>query len=217
MHALLNKDLATCGLTGFGACAIRKGDSLPGTPRSLLLAGNAGSGFWPHFAASPEYADGTPDPLNRWSARVLGEIAQKHGAGIVFPFEGPPYHPFQQWALRAGNVSRSPLGVLAHKKYGLWFAYRAAFLLPEPVAPVAETTGGPCDTCVEKPCLDACPAAALTRAQSYDVTACRIHVAGEGAESCGSRGCLVRHACPFGQDHAYIPNQAAFHMRAFIA
>ena len=203
-------------------CAVEPDDALPeaapGRPAlTLLLAGNAGSAFWPQFAASAEYSDGAPDPLNRWSARVLGDIARKHGVSVVFPFDGPPYNPFQQWALRAGNVSRSPLGVLAHRTYGLWFAYRGAFLLPETLDGKRERTGGPCEACVDKPCLDACPAAALTRAQSYAVATCRSHVAGAGAETCGRRGCLIRHACPFGQDYAYGGEQAAFHMAAFIA
>ena len=217
MHAILIQELAVHGLASLGSFEPGPGDHFPETARSILLAGNVGSSLWPYFAASAEFADGKPDPLNRWSARVLEEIAQSHGIGVVFPFEGPPFHPFQQWALRAGTVSRSPLGVLAHKTYGLWFAYRGAFLLPEAIEHQAEQTGGPCESCVEKPCLDACPAAALTRAQSYDVAASRSHVAGAGAQTCGAQGCLVRHACPWGQDHAYAPEQAAFHMAAFIA
>lgn len=222
MHALLTQDLIAHGLTVLGVCTVGPDDALPeaapGRPtKALLLAGNAGSGFWPRFAASAEYADRAPDPLNRWSARALGEIARKHGVGVVFPFEGPTFHPFQQWALRAGNVSRSPLGVLAHRTYGLWFAYRGAFLLPETTENENAHQGGPCESCVEKPCLDACPAAALARGQAYDVDTCQSHVAGAGAKTCGARGCLIRHACPFGQDYAYAREQAAFHMAAFIA
>lgn len=222
MHTLLTQDLVAHGLTALGVCTVEPHDALPeavpGRPaKTLLLAGNAGSVFWPRFAASAEYADGAPDPLNRWSARVLGEIAQVHGAGVVFPFEGPTFHPFQQWALRAGNVSSSPLGVLAHETYGLWFAYRGAFLLPEVVGGNKNRPGGPCESCMEKPCLDACPAAALSRGRAYDVDTCRSYVAGAGAETCGSQGCLIRHACPFGQNYAYTSEQAAFHMTAFIA
>jgi hypothetical protein len=216
----ISKQLAAHGLSLLGVAAEEPGDALPDvapeTPAvSILIAGNAGSAFWPHFTASPEFSDGRGDPLNRWSARVLGDIAAANGCGVVFPFEGPPYRPFQQWALRAGTVSRSPLGVLAHERLGLWFAFRGAFLLAEAVEPAEEAGGGPCETCSEKPCLDACPADALSRAHGYEPGTCRAHVAGAGAETCGARGCLVRHACPFGQDYAYAPEQAAFHMRAF--
>lgn len=213
--------LATHGLTILGVAEARADDGLPeaapGEPaRSIVLAGNAGSAFWPDFTGSPEYADGQPHPLNRWSARVLGGIAEAQGVGVVFPFQGPPYWPFQQWARRAGNVSPSPLGVLAHRVWGLWFAYRGAFLLPERVAPLEAPEGGPCETCLEKPCLEACPAGALTRETAYRADTCRAHVAGAGADTCGARGCQVRHACPFGRDYAYVPAQAAFHMAAFV-
>lgn len=221
MQAQLTANLAAHGLSPLGHFEPEPSDNLPdissGMPAStVVLAGNAGSAFWPLFEASAEYSDGRPDPLNRWSARVLREIADKYGLGLLLPFEGPPWWPFQQWGLRAGNVSRSPLGVLAHHDHGLWFAYRGAFLLPETLESV-EASGGPCETCAEKPCLAACPAGALSAAKSYDVELCRAHVAGAGSTTCAARGCLVRHACPFGQDHAYLPEQAGFHMRAFIA
>jgi len=217
----LNAQLSPHGLTTLGITACRPGDALPeaapGTPaKSLLLVGNAGSRFWPFFAASPEFSDGKPDPLNRWSARVLTEIADALGSNVVFPFTGPPYWPFQQWAMRAGNISQSPLGVLAHERYGLWFAYRGAFLVAEQPEPAEPPTDGPCERCTDRPCLDACPAEALTRTQPYDVAACRNHITGEGAQTCGAKGCLVRHACPYGQDYAYRPEQTRLHMRAFV-
>lgn len=207
------------GLAVLGLCAAQADDALPpltagAGAQSLLLVGNAGAAMWPHFTASREYADGRPDPLNRWSARILSRIAESHGAGLLLPFEGPPYWPFQRWAMRTGTMSRSPLGVLAHGQWGLWFAFRGALLLPGP-ASEPEASGGPCETCAEKPCLDACPADALTREKAYEPETCRSHVAGEGQETCARIGCLIRHACPFGRDHAYCPDQATFHMRAF--
>lgn len=196
-------------------------DIAPGAPaRALVPVVNAGSDFWPHFTASPEFADGKPDPLNRWTRRVVSAIAASLGAGAVFPFDGPPFLPFQQWALRTGTVSPSPLGVLAHRTWGPWFAFRGALVFgdafePEPTA--REPGGGPCEACAEKPCLDACPAGALGRTHGYRPAVCRSFVAADGAASCGARGCLVRHACPVGRDFAYRPEQARFHMRAFVA
>ncbi|MGE0611616.1 MAG: hypothetical protein AB7O70_04630, partial [Hyphomicrobiales bacterium] len=131
------------------------------------------------------------------------------------PFEGPPFWPFQRWAMRAGGFSQSPLGVLAHARYGPWIAFRGALLSPDP-CPEPPPAPGPCENCTGKPCLDACPADALSRGHSYDPGACRAHVAHDGWETCGARGCLVRHACPAGRDFAYAPEQARFHMTAFI-
>lgn len=209
------------GLAVLGSCPAHTEDALPPLPggeaaQSLMLIGNAGAAMWPYFTASPEYRDGTSDPLNRWSTRILAEIAEAHGAGLLLPFDGPPWWPFQRWAMRTGTMSRSPLGVLAHGTWGLWFAFRGALLLPYTV-PEPKGCGGPCETCAGKPCLDACPADALTRYHGYEPDTCRTHVAGAGRESCCARGCLIRHACPYGREHAYSPEQAAFHMAAFIA
>ena len=69
-----------------------------------VLVGNAGSEFWPVFAGSPEFSDGAADPLDRWSRRVGLGVAAAVGARVVFPFEGPPYPPFQEWAAESGQV-----------------------------------------------------------------------------------------------------------------
>ena len=72
--------------------------------RTIALLGFAGAAEWPVFTASPEARDGGADPLDRWSRRVVGELAETFGARALFPFEGPPYWPFQGWALRAEPV-----------------------------------------------------------------------------------------------------------------
>lgn len=213
----LRQAVTACDLVDLGHAGVLPQDSLPEPGgKSLLLVGNAGSRFWRHFEASDEYADRRADPLNRWSKRVLTKIAETHDVTVLLPFEGPPYYPFQQWALRTGRYSTSPLGVLAHRRFGLWFAFRGAFVLSEPCDIPSEPAGGPCENCLEKPCLSACPAAALTRDRAYSAEICRDYVASEGAATCATRGCLVRHACPFGGDYAYSPVQATFHMRAFV-
>ena len=42
---------------------------------TLVLLGPREPGFWPAFTASPEYADAAPDPMDRWSSRVIGDLA----------------------------------------------------------------------------------------------------------------------------------------------
>ena len=220
--APLLHDLETHGLVPLGAFEAREGDENipnvePGVPaRSLLLVGNAGPALWEIFSRSAEHADGTPDALNRWSARVLGAIARHHGLGAVFPFEGPPYWPFQHWAKRAGGVSQSPMGVLVHPRYGPWFAYRGAFLFAQPVVLAGlGSDPGPCPSCADKPCLDVCPAGAIDRNTAYQAETCRDFVVDNPDGACFTGGCLVRHACPFGREYAYEPDQARFHMAAF--
>ena len=92
---------------------------------TLVLLGNVGGSLWARFSAAPEFADGDPDPLNRWSERVIGALAEAFHAQALFPFGGPPYRPFIAWAKRAEPVSESALGMLIHPEHGLWHAREA--------------------------------------------------------------------------------------------
>jgi len=108
--------------------------------RAIVLAGMAGRDGWSAFAASPEAADGADHPLDRWSRRVIDALARDLGALALFPFGGPPFWPFQQWARRSEPVHPSPIGLLIHPRYGLWHSYRGALGfrealdVPEPAA-----------------------------------------------------------------------------------
>nr|WP_283776396.1 hypothetical protein [Stappia sp. WLB 29] len=183
--------------------------------RAVFVVGSLSNALFEVFASSPEAADGLPDPLDRFTRRVLTGLAESEGLGIVFPFEGPPYHPFQRWTLRAGGFSRSPMGVLAHREFGPWAGLRAAFLSSEPLAvPAASPAEGPCPACSGTPCMSACPAGALSEA-GYDVPRCLAYLRANPAAPCHA-GCLARHACPFGRAHAQSPEAGSFHMRSFV-
>jgi len=218
--AALTERLAAAGFLCLGGFDAGTGTGLPavagGKPaRSLLLIGSTGPSIWPELSKSPEASDDRPDPLDRYTKRVLSEIAGLEGLGVVFPFEGPPYHPFQQWAKRCGGFSQSPMGVLAHHAYGPWTGFRAAFLSAAPLALTPETGAeGPCEACVDKPCISACPAGALSAEAGYDVPKCRDHLAVSRDLDCWS-GCLARRACPFGRNHQQDPANARFHMESF--
>jgi hypothetical protein len=184
--------------------------------RAIVLAGMAGRQGWSAFAASPEARDGADDPLDRWSRRVIEALAGELGAKAFFPFGGPPYLPFQQWARRAEPVHPSPIGVLIHPRYGLWHSYRGALgfgealSVPEPVV-----VPSPCESCSGRWCLKTCPVGAFS-AGGYDVAACAGHVKSAAGADCLEAGCLARRACPVGAQHAYGAEQANFHMRAFL-
>ncbi len=198
------------------------GDGVPPVAKgrlaqTLYLVVNLGGAMWPVFSRSPEFADGAPHPLDRWTGRVLRAVAQEAGAMALFPFGGPPWLPFQRWAIRGGSVARSPLGILIHPEYGLWHAYRGAITLDQRLPlPEADPRPRPCDSCPDRPCLSACPVVAF-KPEGYDAAGCRGHVGGLAGARCREGGCLARLACPVGRDHAYPPAQMAFHMQAFLA
>jgi hypothetical protein len=204
--------LAPHRLDVLGACAGAAAPEVPEGTGTLVLAG-PGAGFWPHVTATPEFADGRPDPLDRWSARVLGAVAASLGARPLFPFGGPPWPPFVAWALATGRAWISPVELLVHDTAGLMVSYRGALALRE-VIDLPPTPERPCDNCPDQPCRTACPVAALTPA-GYDVPACRTYVASPGGIDCRTRGCAVRRACPVSRTAHRSEAQSAFHMQAF--
>jgi epoxyqueuosine reductase len=207
---MIDAVLAPHHLTVLGGFHVTPGDGLPKGTQTLLMIG-PGDGFWPHVTARAEW-DGAPDPIDRWSRRVIGRIACDLGAKALFPFGGPPWHPFHQWALRTGKVWESPVRLLVHAEQGLMVSFRGALALKEDIAlpgPVAR----PCDTCA-KPCLTACPVGALTGA-GYDVPRCHGFLDTVPGQDCMDQGCAVRRACPLSQTYARMPDHSAYHMRQF--
>ena len=99
-------------------------------PALIALVGNTGSSYWPVFSSSSEYRDWLPDSLDRWSKRVAELLANEWSLKAIYPFEGPTYLPFKQWAKRAEPLSQSPLGLMIHPQYGLWHSYRFGLLIP---------------------------------------------------------------------------------------
>jgi hypothetical protein len=184
--------------------------------RTIVLAGMVGREGWSAFARSPEARDGAEHPLDRWSQRIIEALARELGATALFPFGGPPYWPFQQWAQRAEPVHPSPIGVLIHPRYGLWHSYRGALGFREALAvPEKPIVASPCDSCRERWCLKTCPVGAFSGV-GYDVAACVGYLKGAEGADCMSEGCQARRACPVGAEYAYAPEQAHFIMRAFL-
>jgi hypothetical protein len=183
---------------------------------TLVLVGFIGSENWPTFAASPEANDGQPNPLDRWSIRVITEVAHTLAATPLFPFGGPPFLPFQRWAQLAEPVHPSPLGILIHPDWGLWHAYRGALVFDERIdLPEPDTRPSPCDSCQDKPCLTACPVDAFT-SEGFDVPACVGHISQPAGADCMTIGCRARRACPVGPEYRHVPAQAEFHQWAFL-
>lgn len=189
-------------------------DVAPQSPaRFVVLLGNAGPDMFRRFRAE---RDPERHAMDDWTRHTLEPLAEDLGARALFPFGGPPHWPILTWARKAGAGHVSPLGLNIHPTFGLWHAYRAAFIFPVAFDIPPQKSQNPCQTCVAKPCLSACPVGAFS-GTAYDVNACAAHVRTKAGEACQGTGCLARHACPVGQAFAYSPMQAQFHMRAFLA
>ena len=199
------------GLALRGWCPLQAGDGLgSGT---LVLIGNVGPDMWRAFRhALPRH---TSNPLDSWSRDTINDLADAFRARALFPFDGPPWWPFQRWARRADTVYPSPLGALIHPRYGTWHAYRGALVLHDVVLSDQPPAGdSPCLSCTDKPCLQTCPVEAVTESH-YDVEGCREYVRSALNNDCVDLGCRARRACPVGREYIYQEDQAAHHMRYF--
>jgi epoxyqueuosine reductase len=187
-------------------------DGLPEDIRTLVMLGPAEPGYWAHLTAQPEWGD-APDPVDRWSRRVIGGMACDLGGKAYFPFGGPPWRPFIAWAKRTGRAWASPVTILVHDSAGLMVSYRGAIGLRERLD-LPATGPRPCETCAEQPCLTACPVGALTGV-GYDVPACHGYLDTPPGQDCLSEGCAVRRACPVSQAYGRVAEQSAYHMGLF--
>lgn len=187
-------------------------DTAPEGIQTLVLLGPREPGFWPHFKASPEFNDGAPHPLDRWSERVIGSLADDLTLCAFYPFGGPPYQPFISWAKASGRAHVSPVGLLVHDVAGLMVSYRGALGLRERLS-LPTPPDNPCLSCALQPCRATCPVGAL-QPDAYDVAACKTDLDNPTNE-CMSKGCATRRACPVSQSYGRVEAQSAFHMEAF--
>jgi len=176
---------------------------------TTVLLGPRDPGFWDHVTGHPEFRG--PDPLDHWSESAITAMGRDLGGRAVFPFGGPPYFAFISWALRSGEAWKSPVGLIVHKQAGLMASYRGALQFDGEIALPAASTA-PCDTCIDKPCLTACPVDAIS-AEGYDVPRCKAHI--ETDPICRA-GCRVRLACPVSTSYGRTAAQTEFHMTAFM-
>lgn len=180
---------------------------------TLFLLSPQGPGFWEHMSDQPEYRDGQADPIDRWSRRVILELAIAFEGQAFFPFGGPPYHPFQTWALRSGRAWSSPVQLLVHEQAGLMISYRGAIAIKNRVA-LPDAGQSPCETCKDRPCLTACPVGALADS-GYNLEECHQFLDSEDGNPCMALGCAVRRSCPLSEKFGRNPLQSAHHMKAF--
>ena len=224
VDAVLLSRFAGVGLNLVGATTVAAYDARVGPERGLaqrapaargiVVVGNGGGAFWAAFrAAVPHPVDPADHPLDGFTRAVVEAAARDfETVGTVFPFDARDALDFRLLAELAGLGRPSLLGVLVHPEFGPWIALRAALLVPDAVrAPRPADGFDPCPSCVERPCITACPVGAVGPT-GWDVARCaghRLSEAGRCDDACGARV-----ACVYGGAHRLPPDALAFHQAA---
>lgn len=181
--------------------------------RSAIVVGSGGPAFWNAFVAGGRAAAASAHPLDAFAERCFEERALELLGDLepvaVYPHDASPVS-FVHLAESAGLGVRSLLGVLIRPDFGPWFALRAAALVSAELPPSAPLAFDPCPSCA-KPCVTACPAAAVRGSSGWDVPSCAAHRLAAG--DCGD-GCHSRLACVYGQEHRY-PIEAMRHHQSY--
>ena len=215
-YAGINEVAARHRLEIFGGFQPRKGDRTPSDTATLLMLGPLEPSFWEHVTKSDEFLDGMADPLDRWSKRTIGQIAEETNARALFPFGGPPWLPFYSWAIRTGRCWTSPVQFLVHDKAGLWVSYRGALAFSEHIKLPNTPSCSPCLRCHSKPCTSSCPVDALNE-NGYDSGSCISYFSSSTGVDCLDNGCAVRRSCPVSASYSRSPKQSRFHQEALLS
>ncbi|MGH7962699.1 MAG: hypothetical protein ACRERD_12875 [Candidatus Binatia bacterium] len=195
--------------------------------KTVVVIGNGGGEFWAGFRA---YCDARPGhlqerthPLDEYTVEIiesaLAPILHQSGAAYrylyPFRFSTEPVS-FMHLAQAASLASPSILGVVIHPVYGPWMALRAALLIDQELsAPAATSDFDPCPTCIERACMAACPANAVSLERGWDIPTCvqhRLHL----AEDCVDR-CHARYDCVYGREYRYPPDELHYHQQRSFA
>lgn len=206
----IDRAIKAVHLSNAGAFHGEKGD---GFGTLILLA--PGPEFWQNFTRDPEYQDNQPDPVDRWSLRVIEELANDLGGTAQFPFGGPPYTSFLDYAQKSKSAFSSKVGMLVHHQYGLMISYRGALCFDQRIHLPDCKISHPCETCVEQPCLTACPVDAINDGK-YDVRVCKSHLGTQKGKECLQDGCKIRTVCPLSVRANREKAQSEYHMRRFL-
>ena len=175
----------------------------------VVLIGMGGDSLW--SIINQEYI-GVSDPFDECSMLLQKKVSKIYwdDPNITNLYPGNHIVPLQKLGELAGWSYPSPLGIGIHPKYGTWFAYRAAFLIDAPLQVTKpESQPSPCENCVDKPCINACPVGALDSERDINLRKCIGQRLSESSD-CANR-CHSRMACPVGPDTRYSSKQIEYH------
>lgn len=189
--------------------AIQNADISLSRFKTLVLIGHGGKRLWEAMQPS-DWEE--PDPIDNYSQLKAEQFIEANLGQweneLLFPSD--KLIPLQQIGSFVGWSHPSPLGLGINPQFGVWFAYRAAFVTTAVLPKItADYLPSPCDRCDTKPCIRRCPGSATHPKAPFNIEACAAHRL-KARSSCKDR-CLSRMACPFFPEHKYTLEQIQYH------
>lgn len=172
--------------------------------QQLILFGHGGRRLWDCVQAS---GIGGDNPIDDYSIQTISEWFAQHAPNRHYRILYPGKQPIGLQALGqlAGWHHPAPFKVGIDGEWGSWFAYRAVVIAESNFRPdLAVDRNNPCQPCSAKPCISACPAAAMADGD-FALGKCLDYR--QQADSRCAHTCLARLACPVGSEHRYTPAQ----------
>lgn len=172
---------------------------------TLCVIASGGRDLWNHL---PHPLNELEHPIDQFSITQIKKIDKD--ARVIFPHDEWNI-PLQRLG-RFLNLSRpSLLGLDINDEYGVWFAFRGAFLTTQKLkAKTKKHFESPCNRCVAKPCIKACPVGAVNSNCEFKLNECANHRLSSNS-TCADR-CLARLACSYQAQHQYKMEQIQYHM-----
>ncbi|WP_444995160.1 hypothetical protein [Aliikangiella sp. IMCC44359] len=174
----------------------------------LLIIGHGGNRMWQAFGESEKEP---LNPIDNFSLNHVTAYLDKQSGVESYQaiYPGGQFFGLQQLGKILGWHHDSPFRVGINSQWGSWFAYRVVMLTKSKYQPTAvQRTESPCLQCNQRPCVNACPANALSE-NDFALSDCLSYR--ESANSSCRDKCLARMACPVGKQHQYSIEQINYH------
>ncbi len=184
----------------------------------LVLLGHSGRTLWKVLKDQDKKLFDSNAPIDQFSQQISEYTVKAYWGDVKTEMLYPGDNPIslQQLGKMAGWHHDSPMGVGINEEHGLWFAYRALFLIDAPLPLMKQPQGvSPCESCFDAPCVVTCPATALSSSESFKIERCsqfRI----KSASPCRDR-CLARESCSVASEQRYNREQISYHYLQSLA
>lgn len=191
-------------------------DPLAGA-RSLVVVASGGRAFWERL--DPARRRGEQHPIDHAGQdAIAAALPALPGARLLSLDDRDRFDLRRLGALAGLGVVSPHLLLLIHPVVGPWVSVRGLVAVEATLPPSGPLAYDPCGAC-PRPCLDACPVGAYSRAAPFDVARCGRHRLASEAPlpaqlvSCAAR-CHARDACVVGRAHAYGDDEMRHRHRA---